>query len=80
MTYHFSKILSGISFDEAVARTTKALNAEGFGILSEIDIQQALKNKLDVDFRKYRILGACNLALQRSRSTAQGSGMRGIGR
>ena len=60
MTYHFSKILSGISFDEAVARTTKALNAEGFGILSDIDVQAALKKKLDIDFRKYRILGACN--------------------
>ena len=60
MTYHFSKILTGISFDEAVARTTKALNAEGFGVLSEIDIHEALKKKLDIDFRKYRILGACN--------------------
>jgi uncharacterized protein (DUF302 family) len=60
MTYHFSKILTGTSFEEAVARTTEALNAEGFGILSEVDIHVALKKKLDIDFRKYRILGACN--------------------
>lgn len=59
MSYHFSKTLD-LSFDEAIEKTTAALKEEGFGILTEIDIKETLKNKLDVDFRKYRILGACN--------------------
>jgi len=59
MAYYFSKILT-ISFDEAVARVTEELKKEGFGILTDIDVQATLKKKLNVDFRKYRILGACN--------------------
>ncbi|MBI5056531.1 MAG: DUF302 domain-containing protein [Nitrospirae bacterium] len=59
MSYYFNKILS-TSFDEAVARVTERLKKEGFGILTEIDVQATLKKKLDVDFRKYRILGACS--------------------
>jgi uncharacterized protein (DUF302 family) len=59
MSYYFSKRLS-ISFDEAITKVTEELKKEGFGILSEIDVTAALKKKLDVDFRKYRILGACN--------------------
>ncbi|RMD65430.1 MAG: DUF302 domain-containing protein [Alphaproteobacteria bacterium] len=59
MSYHFSKKLDG-NFEEIVARVTEALKQQGFGILTEIDVQQTLKKKLDVDFRKYRILGACN--------------------
>ncbi|UJQ94786.1 DUF302 domain-containing protein [Mariluticola halotolerans] len=59
MTYHFSKTLD-MAMDPAIARVTEALAAEGFGILTEIDVQATLKKKIDVDFRPYRILGACN--------------------
>jgi len=59
MAYYCSKIVQG-GFDEAVARISKALKDEGFGILTEIDVKSTLKKKLDVDFRNYRILGACN--------------------
>ena len=59
MTYHFSKTLR-LPFEAAITRATEALKQEGFGILTEIDVQQTLKKKLDVDFRPYRILGACN--------------------
>lgn len=59
MSYYFNKTLK-VSFDEAVARVKDELKKEGFGILTEIDVQETLKKKLNVDFRKYRILGACN--------------------
>mgnify|MGYP003492860189 FL=1 len=59
MTYHNSKKVSS-SFDEAILLVTEELKKEGFGILTEIDVKETLKKKLDVDFRKYRILGACN--------------------
>jgi uncharacterized protein (DUF302 family) len=59
MSYYFSKTLN-ISFDGAIARTTEELKKEGFGILTDIDVKATLKKKMDVDFRKYRILGACN--------------------
>jgi uncharacterized protein (DUF302 family) len=59
MQYYFSKTLK-MTFDEAVARVMDELKKEGFGILTDIDVQKTLKTKLDVDFRKYRILGACN--------------------
>ena len=59
MQYYFEKTLN-CSFDEAVEKVTEELKKEGFGILSEIDVQATLKEKLNVDFRKYRILGACN--------------------
>lgn len=57
--YHFSLVVD-LSFDEAIAQVTEALKAEGLGVLTEIDVQSAFKKKLDVDFRKYRILGACH--------------------
>lgn len=59
MSYHFSKTVD-LSFDKAIQHTTDILKEEGFGVLTEIDIKETLKKKLDVDFRKYRILGACN--------------------
>ena len=59
MKYYFNKILS-IPFDDAVVRVTEELKKEGFGILTEIDVKETLKKKLDVDFKKYKILGACN--------------------
>ncbi|MGO4622267.1 DUF302 domain-containing protein [Ensifer sp. 2YAB10] len=59
MSYYFAKTLA-CEFDEAVRRTTEALKAAGFGIISEIDVTETLKKKIEVDFRPYRILGACN--------------------
>jgi len=59
MDYYFSKTLS-FSFDESVQRTTDSLKSEGFGIISEINIHEKLHEKLGIDFKKYRILGACN--------------------
>jgi uncharacterized protein (DUF302 family) len=59
MSYYFSKTLP-VGFDEAVRRATEALKKEGFGIITEIDVKQTLKAKIGVDFRNYRILGACN--------------------
>ena len=52
-----------ISYDEALARVPEALKTEGFGVLTEIDVAATLKKKLDVDFRRYKILGACNPTL-----------------
>ncbi len=62
MEYYFNKTLTNLTFDEVVDKTTQALKEEGFGILTEIDIKTTLKNKLDVDFPNYKILGACNPA------------------
>ena len=59
MSYYFSKTLQ-TTFDDAVSRVTEGLKKEGFGVLTEIDLQETLKKKLNIDFRKYRILGACN--------------------
>lgn len=62
MSYYFSAILP-LGFDDAVRRTTDALKAEGFGIITEIDVKETLRKKLGVDFRHYTILGACNPTL-----------------
>lgn len=59
MPYYFNTTLRS-SFDEAVARTVLALKAEGFGIISEIDVQKTLREKIGAAFRNYKILGACN--------------------
>lgn len=59
MSYYFNKTLN-TSFDDAISKVTAELQKEGFGILTEIDVKATMKNKLDIDFRNYKILGACN--------------------
>ena len=59
MSYYFSKSINA-TFDDAVVSVTEQLKKEGFGILTEIDVQETLKKKLNADFRRYKILGACN--------------------
>jgi len=59
MNYYISTTFDG-TFDEALSKAAEELKKEGFGILTEIDVKETLKKKLDVDFKKYRILGACN--------------------
>jgi uncharacterized protein (DUF302 family) len=59
MSYYFTKTLN-LSFDKAISGVTEELKKEGFGILTDIDVKATLKKKLDVEFRRYRILGACN--------------------
>ncbi len=59
MAYHNSKPVN-YSFEDAIEKVTGELKKEGFGVLTEIDVKETLKKKLDVDFRKYKILGACN--------------------
>ncbi len=59
MSYYFAKTVEG-SFDDVISRATDALKAEGFGVLTDIDVKATLKKELDADVRNYRILGACN--------------------
>lgn len=59
MSYYFSKTVNG-DFDAVIEKVNNELQKEGFGVLADINIQGALKKKLGVDFRKYRVLGACN--------------------
>ena len=59
MPYHITKTVD-YSFNDAIQRATDALKTEGFGVLTEIDVKDTLKQKLNADFRDYRILGACN--------------------
>jgi len=59
MKYGFSKAVN-LSFDEALAKVTEELKKEGFGVLTTIDVRETLKKKLDVEFPRYTILGACN--------------------
>ena len=57
--YGFTKVVQ-YTYEEAIVKVTDALKAEGFGVLTEIDVKETLKKKLDVDFKPYKILGACN--------------------
>ena len=70
MSYYFAKTITA-SLDEALERVTAALAAQGFGILTQIDIAATLKKKLDIDFRRYVILGACNPPLAHQALSAE---------
>jgi uncharacterized protein (DUF302 family) len=60
MEYYFNKTIGNVPFDQAIEKTKLALQEEGFGVLTEIDMKATLKKKLDVDFYNYMVLGACN--------------------
>lgn len=60
MSYYFNKVLKNQNFESVIQKVTEGLKSQGFGVLTEIDVKATLKNKIDVDFRNYRILGACN--------------------
>lgn len=71
--YGLTTTLPGVDFDDAITRTTEALSAQGFGVLTTIDVQATLKKKLSVDFDKYTILGACNPSLAHQALQAEGA-------
>jgi len=70
MSYYKAKIVD-LSFDEAIQKATDELKKVGFGILTEIDVKETLKKKIDVDFRNYKILGACNPKFAHQALTAE---------
>ena len=69
MQYYVAKTVSG-GFSATIKRAIESLKAEGFGVLTEIDVKATMKKKLDIDFRDYRILGACNPPLAHQALTA----------
>jgi uncharacterized protein (DUF302 family) len=76
VTYGYTRILPGISYDAAVQKVTEALKKEGFGVLTTIDVKETLKQKIGADFRRYVILGACNPQLaHRALDTELGVGL-----
>jgi uncharacterized protein (DUF302 family) len=70
-TYGYTRTLKDTTYEQAIEKVTTALKEEGFGVLTEIDVKATLKKKLDVDFRKYVILGACNPPLAHKALTAE---------
>jgi len=68
--YYFTKIISS-DFESAIVKVTDELKKEGFGVLTEIDVKATMKNKLDIDFRNYKILGACNPSFAYKALTAE---------
>lgn len=60
MSYYFSTVVKDMDFENTISRVTEELKAEGFGIITEIDVTDTFRKKLDISYKKYRILGACN--------------------
>lgn len=71
MSYYFNTTVKNKTFDEVIEHTTDELKKEGFGVLTEIDVKETLKKKIDVDFKKYKILGACNPGFAHRALTAE---------
>ena len=71
LRYGFVKTLANVTFDDTIGLVTKALDNQGFGVLTEIDVKKTLKKKLNQEFRRYTILGACNPTLAKKALDAE---------